>query len=613
MGYFINNTAFLSFDPLSVFFLAVIGLVSFPSAIYSIGYLKDHYSPQKIALGWALFIAFVLSMALVVTVKNAFLFLIAWELMSLVSYFLVVFDTEHEKSIKAGAIYIVMTHIGTAFIIAAILIMFKYAHSFDFPALKEACLAMPPGIKNLIFILFLIGFGTKAGIVPLHIWLPYAHPQAPSHISSLMSGVMIKTAIYGIIRFVIMILGVGSLWWGSAILVIASISCLVGVIYALMEHDIKRLLAYHSVENIGIILLGVGASMVFMKLNMPIPAVFAMIAGLYHLINHALFKGLLFLGAGSVYKATGKRNMEKMGGLIKAMPWTAATFLVGAMAISALPPLNGFVSEWLTLQAFFMGLAGGTIGVKIFMGALAGVLALTGGLAAACFVKAFGITFLAMPRSKNAAEAKESPFSMKFAMVFLAALTIIFGLAAAPIIKILTGVSGSALAIDTANINFTLNNFIITPQGAGNIYLSPLIAGMALIFIGAATAATLYFALGKSKVVINKTWDCGYYKLNSRNEYTATAFSKPFRIAFDFFLLPYRKTEKIWDSFYHTKSFTYEVYTTPVFKQYIYEPALRAILKIANKMKKIQSGSMHLYIFYIFITILTLIIFMDRF
>jgi hydrogenase-4 component B len=302
-----------------------------------------------------------------------------------------------------------------------------------------------------------------------------------------------------------------------------------------------------------------------------------------------------------------------MGGLIKAMPWTAATFLVGAMAISALPPLNGFVSEWLTLQAFFMGLAGGTIGVKIFMGALAGVLALTGGLAAACFVKAFGITFLAMPRSKNAAEAKESPFSMKFAMVFLAALTIIFGLAAAPIIKVLTGVSGSALAIDTANINFTFNNFIITPQGVGNIYLSPLIAGMALIFIGAATAAALYFALGKPKVVINKTWDCGYYKLNSRNEYTATAFSKPFRIAFDFFLLPYRKTEKIRDSFYHIKSFTYEVYTTPVFKQYIYEPALRAILKIANNMKKIQSGSIHLYIFYIFITILTLIIFMDRF
>lgn len=613
MGYFINNTLSLSFDPLSVFFLAVIGLVSFPSAVYSIGYLKNHYSQGKITLGWMLFIAFVLSMALVVMVKNAFLFLVAWELMSLVSYFLVVFDSEQEKSIKAGTIYIVMTHIGTAFIIAAILIMFKYSHSFDFAVLKETCLGMPSGIKNLIFILFLIGFGTKAGIVPLHVWLPYAHPQAPSHISSLMSGVMIKTAVYGIIRFVIMILGVDSLWWGSAILVIASISCLAGVIYAIMERDIKKLLAYSSVENIGIIFLGVGASMVFMKLNMPIPALFAMIAGLYHLINHALFKGLLFLCAGSVYKATGKRNMEKMGGLIKTMPWTAATFLVGSMAISALPPLNGFVSEWLTLQAFFMGVVGGTVGIKIFMGVLAGVLALTGGLAAACFVKAFGITFLAMPRSKYASDAKESPFSMKFATVFLAALIVIFGLAASPIIKILTGIAGSALAIDTTNINFTLNNLIITPQGAGNIYLSPLITGIALIFIVALTASALYFILGRSKVTINKTWDCGYYKLDSRTEYTATAFSKPFRIAFDFFLLPYRKTEKIRESFYHVKFFKYEVYTTPVFKQFIYEPALNGILKIANGLKKIQSGSIHLYISYIFITILALIIFMSRF
>ena len=414
---------------------------------------------------------------------------------------------------------------------------------------------MPAGMKNLVFILFLIGFGTKAGIVPLHIWLPYAHPQAPSHISSIMSGVMIKTAIYGIIRFVIIILGVESLWWGSAILVIASISCLVGVIYALMERDIKKLLAYSSVENIGIILLGVGASMVFIKLNMPFIALLAMSAGLYHLINHAIFKGLLFLGAGSVYKATGKRDMEKMGGLIKTMPWTAGAFLVGSMAISALPPLNGFVSEWLTFQAFFISIVNSSGGIRIFMGILAGVLALTGGLAAACFVKAFGITFLALPRSKNAQEAKEAPLSMRIAMLLLAALAIIFGLAAPIILKLLTKISGGVLAIDTTNVNFTFNNLLIVPQGVNNTNLSPALIALALSVIIGITIACLYLVLGKSKVVVGKTWDCGYYKLEPRNEYTATAFSKPFRIAFDFFLLPYKKTEKIWESFYHIKSF----------------------------------------------------------
>jgi len=612
MLYF-NIIRSFSLDPLSVFFLAVIALVCLPSAIYSTSYLKGHYSAKKIILGWIGLSAFVFSMMLVVTANNAFCFIIVWELMSLVSYFLVIFDSEHEKSVQAGIIYIVMTHIGTAFIIGAILVMYKYALSFDFAALKQACALMPPRIKDLTFILLLIGFGTKAGIVPLHIWLPYAHPQAPSHISSLMSGVMIKTAIYGIIRFAIMILGINSAWWGSVILVIAAISCLVGVIYALMEHDIKKLLAYHSVENIGIILLGVGASMLFVKLNLPVLAVFAMVAGLYHLVNHAIFKGLLFLCAGSVYKATGKRDVEKFGGLIKTMPWTAGAFLIGSMAISALPPLNGFVSEWLTLQAFFLGMLSSPVGIKIFMGILAAILALTGGLAAACFVKAFGITFLAMPRSKYAADAKEVPFSMKFAMVFLSILTVVFGLGSSVIIKLLTRVSADVFAIDAKAMNFTLNNFVLCPKQAGGIYLSTPIIALALFLFMGVTILALYLILGKAKRRTGRTWDCGYYKLDSRTEYTATAFSKPFRIAFDFFLLPYRKTEKIRESFYHIKSFKYETHTTSVFKIYIYEPVVKLILRTATALKKMQPGSIHLYIAYIFITILALIIFMNKF
>jgi hydrogenase-4 component B len=528
--------------------------------------------------------------------------------MSLVSYFLVVFDTTHERSVKAGMIYIVMTHIGTAFIIAAFMMMYKYANSFDFMAIKDASLTMPVQIKNIIFLLLLVGFGAKAGIAPLHVWLPYAHPQAPSHISSIMSGVMIKTAIYGLIRFVMFILGVDSSWWGILVLLLAIITCLVGIIYALMDRDIKRLLAYSSVENIGIILLGVGLSMFFMSINLPYLAVFSLIAGLYHLVNHAIFKGLLFLCAGSVYKACGTRDIEKLGGLIKKMPQTAVYFLIGAMGISALPPFNGFVSEWLTLQAFFLGAFNTAGGTKLFLSICAAILALTGGLAAACFVKAFGITFLAKPRSHYAQSAKEAPASMRAGMLFLSVLVVVFGLAPTIIIKLLEKVAGFATNIDISSMSFTLNNFILSPQTGKNIYFSTPILALCLIVLGVFGFA-VYKIFAKKRQVF-RTWDCGYYKLDSRNEYTATAFSKPLRIAFSFFLLPYRKTQKIRDSFYHIKSMTYETYTTKVFKKYIYDPLLALIFKSAKSMRRLQPGSIHLYLGYIFITLLLLIIFM---
>jgi len=611
MLYFLPQKLFL-FDSLSLFFLVVILIVSLPSLVYSFGYLKGDYSAAKIFLAQVLLLAFVLFMALIVSVRNCLIFLVFWEIMSLVSYFLVIFDTKHARSIQAGLIYIVMTHIGTAFIIAAFMILHNHAHSFDFFAIKNACLAMPSQTKNIVFLLFLIGFGTKAGIVPLHIWLPYAHPQAPSHISSIMSGVMIKTAIYGIIRFVMFILGVNSSWWGVLILILAVITCLVGIIYALMERDIKRLLAYSSVENIGIILLGVGLSMFFISLNLPYLAVFSLIAGLYHLVNHAIFKGLLFLCAGSVYKATGTRDIEKLGGLIKKMPQTSAYFLLGAMAISALPPLNGFVSEWLTLQAFFLGAFNVIGGSKLFLGICAAMLALTSGLAAACFVKAFGVTFLAKPKSHYAESAKEVALSMRIGMLILAVLIVIFGLAAALIIKLLAKVSGSALSIDISNMSFCLNNFTLFPQMAKNVYLSTPLLALWLIILGI-TGFAIYRIFGRGKLTIYKTWDCGYYKLDSRNEYTATAFSKPFRIAFSFFLLPYRKTQKIRESFYHIKSFTYETRTTKIFKKYIYDPVLAMVLKAAMFMRRIQPGSIHLYLGYIFITLLLLLIFMRQF
>lgn len=612
MEYLKFDLSFL-FDPLSIFFLFIIALISLPSAIYSIGYMKGEYSPARKMFAWILFAAFVFSMALVVTVSNAFTFLIAWEAMSLVSYFLVTFDNKNERSIRAGTIYIVMTHIGTAFILAAILILYKYAGSFDFQVIKSAANTIPDHVKDLVFIFFLIGFGTKAGVVPMHVWLPYAHPQAPSHISSLMSGVMIKTAVYGILRFVIFILGVQSLWWGNLVVIAGLASCIVGVMYALMENDLKRLLAYSSVENMGIILLGVGVSMIFLKAGRPAIAILAMCAGLYHLLNHAVFKGLLFLCSGAVYKATGTRNMEKMGGLIKRMPWTAVSFLFGAMAIAAVIPFNGFVSEWLTFQSLFLGATISPIGYKIFMGIAASLLALTGGLAASTFVKAFGMVFLAMPRSKNCEDAVDAPSAMIAPLVFLSVLTLVLGLAASGIIKLLVTVSGYVSGAITSDINFSLNNFTLMPHGNNVAYLSSPLIALMLVLTAIFVILGIRLGFGKNRITKAETWGCGYYDLDSRTEYTGTAFSKPFRIAFNFFLLPYSKTEKIRDSHYHVKSFKYEVFTVPVFKRYIYEPALSLLFRTAHFMRRIQPGVINIYIAYILATILLLIAFVGKF
>jgi hydrogenase-4 component B len=589
MNLLINFHSLAVLDPLALFFLAVIFLVSFPALVYSLGYFHNKFTRRKLVAVQLTTLAFIASMCLLVIVRNALVFLILWELMTLFSYLLVLIDSENEAAVNAASIYIIMTHCGTAFLTAAFFLIYRHSGSFDLPAMTAACQTMSPLLRNVLFVFFLVGFGTKAGIVPLHLWLPYAHPQAPSHISSLMSGVMIKTALYGLIRFVFLVLGISSLWWGVAVLLLAMISCLVGVIYALMEHDLKKLLAYHSVENIGIILLGLGLAMVFTWLNLNSLAALALIAGLYHLVNHAAFKGLLFLCAGSVQKGTGTLDLEKLGGLIKKMPWTGAFFLIGAMGISALPPLNGFVSEWLTLQAFFAG-AFKVPGILAFGFALAAAaLALTGGLAAACFVKAFGITFLALPRSKGAAEAQESPNSMLLAMAFLAAAVIGLGLFAPAVFNLIGQVAGPICRADTLPINY--------------LTISPLFIALVL---GAGLAVGLTTLLSKAR--IGRTWDCGYYQAGARNEYTATAFSKPFRISFSFFLLPFRKTEKVKDSFYHVKSFVYETYTTKIFKEYFYDAGLGLMLRGARFFKRAQAGSIHLYLSYILITLALLLL-----
>jgi len=363
----------------------------------------------------------------------------------------------------------------------------------------------------------------------------------------------------------------------------------------------------------GIILLGVGASMIFNAMGLTMLAVLAMCAALYHLMNHAVFKGLLFLCAGSIYNAAHTRDMEKLGGLNRKMPWTSAYFLTGAMAISALPPLNGFVSEWLMLVVLFLGALSAIGGMKLFLALAAAVLALTGGLAAACFVKAYGITFLARPRSAKAEEAKECDASMKTGMGILAILVVSLGLGAVFIIRSLTTVSSYILNMDMGRNSFALNGITLHPQYGKGIFLSPLLLAAALIVCTAAIYFCVKLIFGRAKVETGPTWDCGYYKLTPRNEYSATGFSKPFRLAFSFFLLPYRRLQKIKESRYHVSSFVYETHTTKIFREFLYKNILGGVFNTAKTMRGIQTGSIHLYLGYIFLALFVLILFIGRF
>ncbi|HYQ80668.1 MAG TPA: proton-conducting transporter membrane subunit, partial [Anaeromyxobacteraceae bacterium] len=430
----------LSLDGLSAFFLLVVALVAAASAVYGPSYLAAHARApvvQTLSLG-----AFVGCMALVCCAGDLLSFLLAWEGMTLASWVLVVSDTRDEEHTRAGLLYLVMAHAGTAALLVVFLTLADRARAFDFPSVRAAARALDPSTRTALFMVALAGFGAKAGVVPLHVWLPKAHPAAPSHASALMSGVMLKVALYGVLRFGFDLLAPADgrlpTSWGWTVLFLGTASAVIGVLLALQQHDLKRLLAFHSVENVGIILIGAGLAMLLAGGRGPQPlAALALAAALLHTLNHAAFKGLLFLGAGSVIARTGVRNMEELGGLARRMPWTAWLFLLGAIAISALPPLNGFVSEWMTFQALLLGGArlGGASG--LLAGVAASMLALTGGLAAACFAKAFGVTFLGRPRSKHAEHAAESPWPMIAGMALLALACLGLGLAPGWLLRLL--------------------------------------------------------------------------------------------------------------------------------------------------------------------------------
>jgi hydrogenase-4 component B len=591
----------LTLDPLGAFFLALIGFAAVPTSIYAMASPPDEGGEPFT------YLAFVLSMCLVPLAANLMTFAITWELMSITSYFLVLHRRESKSSLYAGWVYAVMTHAGLACLLAGMLLLSAWTGSPRFEDWRTVAPALASASRNGAFVLLALGFAGKAGVIPLHVWLPLAHPAAPSHVSALMSGVMIKLGVYGLVRVSLDWLGIGPAWWGIAILVVGAASSVIGVLYALVDHDLKRLLAFHSIENVGIILLGLGSSVVFQAAGQPTLALLGLTAALYHTVNHAAFKALLFLGAGAVVHATGTRNMEAMGGLIKRMPWTAACFFVGSAAIAALPPLNGFVSEWLTFVALFQNRHLASVGLNLVFVLAIASLALTGGLAMACFVKAFGITFLALPRSAAATCATEARGAMRLAMVMLAAACVGLGLGPTVVVPAFGAVAASLLQGAAPAM---VGDWLTLRVSGGYAGLSTLAIAIALGGALVIPLAALRLVRASHRTRDYETWGCGRIVQTARMEYTATAFANPFKRVFDFF---YRPTTRL-DIEFHPESrffvqrIEYESPTRSIFHDWLYRPALDLLRAGARAAGTLQSGSPNLYLAYILAALLLMLV-----
>lgn len=588
----------IQIDPLAGFFLMIVGLVTAVIACYGPGYTRAFESAGQSLAPLTTFTGlFVTSMFLLLLTADAFSFMFSWELMSVSSYFLVSYQHHKVENRSAAFLYLLMAQVGGLCILLGFGVLAGFGTDFSFSAMAAAQLST--GWQTIAFLLAFIGFGMKAGIVPLHVWLPLAHPVAPSHISALMSGVMLKVAIYGFIRFTYDLLGEIHWSWGVLALIIGAASALLGVLYALMQHDLKRLLAYHSVENIGIIYIGLGLSMIFAGTGHPTLAALGLIAALYHCLNHALFKSLLFLGAGAVLQQSRQHDMEQMGGLIRRMPVTASCFLIGCISISALPPFNGFVSEWLTFQAALQGsvLESGVLSSLIPVAAAA--LALTGALAAACFVKVFGVVFLGLPRNVEAEQAHEVTRGMTFAQVVLAACCLLFGVLPTWTIGALSSITQSLLGegLPEATAHGWLWLTPIAPETAS--YGAPMVSlGLALTW----GLVWLCFHPQRRRLPIRRSepWDCGFGGLNARTQYTSTAFTMPIRRIFG----------KIWPieeqleaaNSHHPQR--YQLHVGDWAWKTIYLPLGRLVLATAKRTALIQGGNIRVYLAYSFFTLI---------
>ena len=584
--------AMIGIDPLSAIFLLAIFIVTGCSAVYSVGYwpaAKHARTLRRLTFFTGLLAA---SLSIVVMARDGVMFLLAWEVMALSAYFTVITEDEKPEVREAGNLYIITTHIGTLSLFALFSLLGSVNGSYSFPA--TASLSAGTGLSTAVFAVALFGFGLKAGMMPLHIWLPSAHANAPSHISAILSGVMLKVGIYGMLRVFSFYYDV-PVWWGCVVLAFGVVSGVIGVAFAIGQHDLKRLLAYHSIENIGIILMGIGVALIGQAAGNPAMMMLGMAGALLHVLNHATFKSLLFLGAGSVIHASGTREIDLMGGVWRRLPLTATFFLIGAVAICGLPPLNGFASELLIYLGCFraIGSSGGITGVSPALAAPA--LALVGGLAVACFVKVYGVVFLGVPRSREHAGGHEAPRTMLIPMGILAAVCVLIGIA--PWL-LSTSLNNAILNWNPALVTSSTPLADLTPFRWVSILGISLVSGAIIV------AILMKRRTAKFPQATAGTWGCGYTRPTPRMQYTASSFAEMLVGCFRVFLKPEAHKPTVSGAFPEPARFSSHVPETVL--EQIYIPFLEYLYTKSAPIRRLQHGQLNIYIFYTFVTLVVL-------
>ena len=580
-------------DPLSAFFSFVICLVALAASIYGIHYAEEYKDSVRIGAMGFFFNLFIVSMLLVVAAANVFWFMVFWEFMTLSSFFLIHFN-DSEKTAGATILYMVIAHVGGAAILAAMLLMSSTAGSMNFSDFSD--ITISPVMASIVFLLFFFGFGSKAGVFPVHVWLPKAHPAAPSHVSALMSAVMIKTAIYGIIRCCMWL--PLSEWWGILILVFGALSSLLGVLYALTQHDTKALLAYHSVENIGIILLGLGIGITGRAYNYNTVSALGFAGALLHIVNHAFFKGLLFLGAGAVIRQTGTGEIDRLGGLIKKLPWTGTLFLSGSAAIAGLPFFNGFISELMIYISSATGAVKSGGSVMPMISAITVIsLAVIGGLASICFTKIFGTVFQGHPRKTDISNITEVPFLMKSGMLFPAFFIVFIGMAAFLVIPFLEN-PVSLFAGDTAG------GCLIKLE---NIFIRLSIILFSILFFIIVLLGIKGRIYKKRAVKVNETWGCGYSFPADTMQYTASSYADPL-IDKSRYVLSGKKEKKFDSEYFPGQDWSFKSEVNDWFLSRIFTGAGKIIDRIFRLLRWFQCGKAGVYVIYIAFTVIIMIV-----
>lgn len=590
----------LGCDGWSAVFLLLTGIAGVVTSLYALGYARGYEGSRLRLLGgmWCLFI---MSMVLVLLAGDAFSFLLFWEIMAVASFMLVNHESEKRATWNAAYQYLVMTSVGTAAIMIAFLLTGSASDGFSFAAMAKNTL--DGSWQHLVFVCAFAGFALKAGLVPLHVWLPKAHPAAPSHVSALMSGVMLKIALYGFGRFMFSFLPAWNYWWCVVVLLAGVVSAFLGVLYAQMETDIKRVLAYSSVENMGVIFAAFGCGML-MKASGSSFYMLGFVAALVHAFNHSIMKVLMFMCAGSIMHGTGSKNLELFGGLARKMPYTAVFAFVGSLALAAIPLTNGFTGEWLVLQSFIsLGTSCAGQDIRLWTAVSFILLGFTGALALGCFVRFFGITFLGRARSEIVEHAHESDKFMLAAMGVASVLVVACGLYPLPVVRAALLALGMPVALDAFGMNLAWAGV-----GTAVCYKPLLLLTLLLLTLLLVLGALLWLAVKNCFVVEDVTWNCGTYP-TQRQQYSATGFSKPVRRAFDYLLKPKRQvTYMRKEHAYFGRQLSYKLEIPDMITEKLYQPLQKHFVSVSNFLRRLQQGSVRLYVAYVMVAMMLVLV-----